>query len=186
MNDEEIVELYLARDERAIKESSDKYGKKLQHLSWQIVGDEGTAEECVNDTWLKTWESIPPHEPRDYFFAFIAKITRNLSISRYRQNSASKRSANIVSLDNEMEEFVGGEDDAEKKIDEIHFKDSLNSFLAELSEEKRDIFVRRYFYADDIGSIAERHGCSESRITTMLLRMRKKLREHLENDGIYV
>lgn len=186
MTDDGIIDLYLARNERAIAETSDKYGMKLRQLSRRIVTDEGTAEECVNDTWLKTWESIPPHEPRDYFFAFIAKITRSLSLSQCRKASAQKRSANVTELSTELEECVGGADTTAQVTDEMHFKDSLNRFLAELPAEKRDMFVRRYWYMDDVAQIAKRHDCTESRVTTELYRIRKKLKLHLEADGITV
>ena len=186
MTDDEIIDLYLVRDERAITETSGKYGVRLKQLSRNIVSDVGTAEECVNDTWLKTWESIPPHEPRDYFFAYIAKITRSLSLSFCRRASAQKRSANVTSLSTELEDCIGGVDTTERVTDELHFKDSLNRFLKELPYEKRDMFVRRYWYMDSISQIAGRHGCSDSRVTTELYRVRKKLKAHLEADGIYV
>lgn len=186
MTDDEIIDLYLARKEQAIAETSGKYGARLKQLSRNIVSDEDTAEECVNDTWLKTWRSIPPHEPRDYFFAFIAKITRSLSLSRCRRAAAQKRSANVTELSTELEECVGGADTTSRVTDELHFKESLNRFLRGLNAEKRDMFVRRYWYMDDVSQIARRHGCSESRVTTELYRVRKKLKAHLEADGIQV
>lgn len=186
MTDDRIIDLYLARNENAITETSGKYGKRLYKLSLQIVTDSGSAEECVNDTWLKTWESIPPHEPRDYFFAFIAKITRSLSLSVYRKTMAKKRSANVASLTDELEQCVGGSDQIAQKVDDMHFGESINRFLGKLSDEKRDMFVRRYWYMDDVVAIAERHNCSQTRVTTELYRIRKKLKAHLEADGIWV
>ena len=186
MTDERIVDLYLARDEQAIRETSDKYGKRLYNLSRQITGDEGVAEECVNDTYMETWEKIPPHEPRSYFFAFVARITRMLSLGHFRKQYAAKRYANVVALTKELEECVSGSDMTEQIVDDMHFKESLNSFLSGLTFEKRDVFIRRYWYMDDIAQIATRHNCKESRITTMLLRLRKDLKDHLEADGITV
>ena len=186
MTDDRIVDLYLARDEQAISETSDKYGKKLYNLSRQITGDGGVAEECVNDTYMETWEKIPPHEPRNYLYAFVARITRMLSLGYFRKQYAAKRHANVISLTTELEECVSGTDITEQVVDDMHFKESLNSFLAGLTLEKRDIFIRRYWYMDDIAQIAGRHRCKESRITTMLMRLRKALKEHLETDGIRV
>ncbi len=184
MEDGKIVDLYLARDERAIIETSEKYGKALQSISRRIVLDEGASEECLNDTWLKTWESIPPHEPRDYLFAFLAKITRALSMSYCRKVSAKKRSATVISLSDELSECIGDADPIERKIDEIIFTESINRFLRDCSTEKRDMFVRRYFYMDDIKQIAKRHNCKESKVTTELYRLRKKLKKQLEEDNI--
>ena len=186
MTDEEIIELYLSRDERAIQETSEKYGSRLYCLSKQIVGDERTAEECVNDTWLRTWKSIPPNEPRDYLYAFVAKITRMLSLDRYRKENTKKRRANIVSIEGELDECVAGPDMTQQGMDERLLKESLGRFLDGLSEEKRDVFIRRYWYADELKAIAKRHNCSEGRIKSMLMRIRKKLKMYLQMNGIEV
>lgn len=186
MTDDGIIDLYLARNEKAIFETSEKYGKRLYKLSRQIVADDGSAEECVNDTWLKTWDSIPPHEPRDYFFAFIAKIARSLSLSVCRKMTAQKRSANMTVITDELEQCVGGADPISQRVDEMHFGESVNSFLGGLPPEKRDMFIRRYWYMDDVSAIAKRHDCSETKVTTELYRIRKKLKAHLEADGIWV
>jgi len=184
MDDNEIVELYLKREERAISESSVKYGRQLGSLSKKIVLDEGTAEECVNDTWLNTWNSIPPHEPRNWLFAYLAKITRALSINAVRRMTAAKRSGNVVPITDELSEILKCGDTVEQQIDEMLLKESLNKFLAGLEQEKRDIFVRRYWYIDSVADIAKRHRCSENRIKVTLHRLRKKLDEWLRKDGI--
>lgn len=184
MEDNEIVDLYLKREEQAIKESADKYGRQLKTLSARVVFDERIAEECVNDTWLKTWNSIPPHEPRDWLFAFMAKITRALSIDALRKMTASKRSADVVPFTTELIECFGGGDNVEQMIDVMMLKESLNAFLAGLKREKRDMFVRRYWYMDSIADIAARHGCSEGRIKVELHRLRKKLGDKLSAEGI--
>lgn len=184
--DDEIIDLYLGRDERAIQETSEKYGSRLHYLSRQIVGDERTAEECVNDTWLKTWLSIPPSEPRDYLYAFVARITRMLSLDRYRKENAKKRRAHIVAIEGELGECVAGPDTTQQWIDEIMLKEALNRFLESLSAEKRDVFIRRYWYADELKAIAKRHGCSEGRIKSMLMRLRMKLKSYLQTEGIEI
>ena len=102
MNDEEIIELYLARDESAIKETSFKYGDRLRKLSYSITEDNFTAEECENDTYIQAWNSIPPNEPREHFYAFLARITRNLSLNAIRDRNRIKRSAKLTDITNEI------------------------------------------------------------------------------------
>lgn len=184
MDDNEIVDLYLIRDERAISESSNKYGRQLSNLSKKIVLDMGTAEECINDTWLNTWNSIPPHEPRDWLFAYLAKITRALSIDAVRKMTAGKRNANVVPITSELSEILKYSETVEQQIDEMLLKESLNKFLSGIEREKRDMFVRRYWYIDSIADIAKRHDCSESRVKVILHRLRRKLDEWLRRDGI--
>ena len=185
MEDEQIVELYLKRNEQAIQETAVKYGRGLQTLSRKVVGDAQTAEECVNDTYLKAWETIPPHEPRTYFFAFLARIVRCSSIDSLKKRNTQKRQANVVSLTKELDECVIGVDTTEDAIDEMLLKDSINSFLAGQTPEKRNVFVRRYFFADEIQDIVDRYGFSKSKVKMMLLRMRDDLKKHLIADGVW-
>ena len=112
MDDERIVELYLSRDESAIKETSEKYGPRLRSLAYGIVNDAQTAEECENDTYLEAWNSIPPHDPKSYLYAFLARITRHISLNRCRDGSRLKRSAVICELSAEMEECLPAPDDS--------------------------------------------------------------------------
>lgn len=183
MDDNQIVELYLQRDETAIKHSAIKYGIRLRTIANRIVKDQQTAEECENDTYWEAWNTIPPHEPRNYLFAFLARITRHLSLNCCRDRSRLKRSAFICELSEEMEQCIPAPDDTECRIDEIVLNEAINDFLGNLSEEKRNVFLRRYWYLDSIADISKRFALSESKVTSMLFRCRKQLREHLIKEG---
>lgn len=183
MEDHDIVELFLMRDETAIERTSEKYGKRLRSLSYGIVNDLQSAEECENDTYLEAWNSIPPHEPRGYLYAFLARIIRHISLNYCRDRNRLKRSAFVCELGDELEECIPDPSDDECRIDEIALTDAINKFLATLNEQKRNIFIRRYWYLDSIADIAKRFALSESKIKSTLFRCRGKLREHLQKEG---
>ena len=182
MEDNRIVDLYLSRDEMAIKQSKEKYGKRLQSLAYGIVDDRQVAEECESDTYLEAWNSIPPHEPRTYLYAFLARITRHVSLNCCRTRSALKRSAFISELSAEMEQCIPAPNDTECKIDEILLREAINGFLARLDEEKRNIFIRRYWYLDSISDISKSFAISKSKVKITLFRCRSQLREYLEQE----
>lgn len=183
MEDEKIVELYLRRDESAIDRTAEKYGTRLRSLAYGIVADQQTAEECENDTYLTAWNSIPPNEPRSYFYPFLARILRNLSLSRCRERSALKRSAHVEELSREMEQCIPAQDDLQCRLDELVLKQAINGFLRTLSDDKRNLFVRRYWYLDSVELIANRYGLSKSKVKTTLFRVRNGLREYLIKEG---
>ena len=183
MEDFEIVERFLARDEGAIRETAGKYGGRLRAVARGIVREEETAEECENDTYLEAWNRIPPHEPRGYLFPFLARITRNLALNRCRDRARLKRSAYLCELSAEMEQCLPAPDDAACRLEESELREAINGFLAGLPEEQRNLFLRRYWYLDSIADIARRFALSESKVKTTLLRCRKRLREHLEEGG---
>ena len=183
MDDNEIVELYLHRDETAIRQTSEKYGNRLRSLAYGIVGDRQTAEECENDTYMETWNTIPPHEPRSYLYAFLARITRHISLNFCRDRSRLKRSAFICELSAEMEQCIPAPDDAKCRMDDMALREAINGFLGTLDEEKRNIFIRRYWYLDSIADISKRFALSESKVKTTLFRCRSRLREHLKKEG---
>ena len=183
MQDEKIVELYLKRDEAAIRETSEKYGSRLHRLSFSVVGDRTAAEECVNDTYLQAWNSIPPNEPYTYLFQYLARIARHISINMCRKRDALKRKAYVQELSLELEQCIPAPDDCECRLDEKVLSEAINSFLKDTDILKRNVFVRRYYYLDSISSIAKRYGLSESNVKTTLLRLRQKLRVHLEKEG---
>ena len=185
-DDSQIVDMYLQRDEQAISCTSVKYGKRIRSLARHITEDECTADECENDTYMEAWNRIPPHEPRDYLYAFLVRIVRHIALNRCEKNNALKRKASLVSLSDELNDCIAAPDSTESVVDDMALKESLNSFLAGLEPEKRNIFMRRYWYTDEITEIAERFGYSESKIKSMLMRMREKLRKHFEKDGIGV
>ena len=183
MDDGQIVELYLNRDESAITHTSEKYGRRLRSLAAGVVRDTQTAEECENDTYFEAWRSIPPHEPRDYLYAFLARIVRHTALNRCRERNRLKRAAIVTQLSGELEQCLPAPDDLECRLDEMALAEAINGFLATLSREKRDMFLRRYWFLDDIATVAARFGCSQGRVKTTLFRVRAKLRDYLKQEG---
>ena len=183
MEDTRIVELYLLRDESAIQETAEKYGGRLRALSFGMVRDWQTAEECENDTYVQAWNAIPPHEPRDYLYPFLARITRHFSLNCCRNRSRLKRRAYLCALSEEMEQCLPAPGDTEGVLERLALAEAINAFLGSLSEEKRNIFLRRYWYLDPIADIAGRFDMSRGNVKTTLLRLRRQLRAHLEKEG---
>ena len=183
MDDDKIVELYLSRDENAIKETADKYGARLRNIANNILNDRESVEECENDAYFEVWNLIPPHEPRNYFFAFAARIVRHLALNICRSSSAKKRSAVYIELTEEMQECIPAADDTEAHIEAKYLRSLINEYLEGCSEVQQNVFVRRYWYFDSVKEIAEDFGMSESRVKTMLFRMRAALKKHLEKGG---
>lgn len=183
LDDNRIVELYLLRDETAIRQTCEKYGTRLRTLAYGIIRDQQTAEECENDTYMEAWNNIPPHEPRSYLYAFLARITRHISLNFCRDRSRLKRNAFLCELSAEMEQCIPAPDDTQCRIDDMALREAINGFLGTLGEEKRNLFIRRYWYLDSIADISERFALSESKVKTTLYRCRNQLREHLEKEG---
>lgn len=186
MEDKKIVELYFKRDENAIRQTQHKFGKRIINISKHITGSELTAEEVENDTYLRAWENIPPTDPTSYLFAFLARIARNLSISICRERSALKRSAVLVELSDEMSECLPASCNIEEEAEANMVLELINKFLFSKPENKRNIFMRRYWFLDTISDIAKRFGLSESNVKTTLYRLRNELREYLAEQGVTV
>jgi RNA polymerase sigma-70 factor (ECF subfamily) len=186
MEDENIVDLYLRRDEDAIKQTEIKYGKKLLSLSVGITQDRQDAEECCDSTYFEVWNTIPPNEPRTYFFAYIARICRHISLDLCRSRSRQKRNAMITVLSDELDICFASPDDTDKWIDDNALKKALNDFLSSLDEDSRDMFIRRYWYMDSTAELVRKFGKSEGSIKMALLRMRQSLRLFLEKEGIRI
>ena len=186
MDDSGIVDLYLARDESAIIETQRKYGQRLSRIACNILDRAESAEECENDTYLEAWNRIPPHEPRTYLFSFLGKITRHLAIDRCRKNTSLKRQALFCELTAEMEECIPGRSSAEEAVDAKALKHSIDAYLSGLSVPQQNVFVRRYWFFDSIADIARQYGFSQSKVKTMLFRMREGLRTHLEKEGYII
>lgn len=184
MTDSQIIALFWDRNEDAIRETERAYGRRLHVLSDRILRNEQDAQESVSDTYLKTWETIPPQRPT-YFFAYLAKLCRNFSLARLQWQSAAKRSAQVVELTREMAECIP-DHSLERKLEGEELGQLLNAFLDGLSRENRLIFLRRYWYADSVREIAVRYQINESKVKTQLHRTRKKLQQFLEGEGIRV
>ena len=184
MEDRKIIERFFARNEDAIKHTDDTYGRRLYLLEDNIVHNGQDAEESVSDTYMKAWETIPPHSPK-YFFAYIAKICRHFALDKLDWNNAAKRKAEVVSLTQEMELCIPDtERDRELAGKELGM--ILDAFLRTLTPENRVVFMRRYWYVDTIAEIAARYGISESAVQMRLNRTRTKLCTYLEKEGIRV
>lgn len=186
MEDEKIIELYFARSEFAITETSAKYGAFFRRISRNILHSEQDAEECVNDAYLKAWSSMPPSRP-EKLAAYLARIVRNLSLNRYMQLKAQKRGAGEIPLAlSELEDCIPAHDTVEKEADRAELSAALNRFLRSLPEDKRIVFLRRYWYLVPVRDIAEQCGMSESKVKSMLFRTRNQLRQFLEKEDIAI
>ena len=186
VDDDEIVELFLKKDESAIIHTAEKYGCRLRSISQRITADILTAEECENDTYLEAWNRIPPNEPRTYLIAFLSKIIRNISINKCIEKNRLKRRAYIVELSSEMEQCIPAVNDVESYVDGVEIGRVISTFLRKQPKEKRIIFMHRYYYCDTVLSIAKRFGYSESKVKIMLYRMRKDLRVYLTKEGYFL
>ncbi len=183
MDDARIVQLYWDRDEQAIPATADKYGRYCTSIAKNILENKEDAEECVNDTYLRAWNSMPPHRP-GILSAFLGKITRNLSLNKYKHNTADKRGGEeaTVVLD-ELLDLVSDTDSVEQEIDCQELINTINIFLSTLSAEKRGIFIRRYWYFDSVSEIASRFGMTKNNISVTLNRIRIKLHDYLLKRG---
>ncbi len=186
MKDIDIIKLYFARSQKAIEETDKKYGAYCTVIAQNILCNKQDSEECVNDTYLKTWDTIPPKQPQN-LRTYLGKITRSLAINRYKMYSAQKRdSSNVDILFSELEGCIPSKATVEEAVDEKLLVTLLEEFLKKQSDTKRNIFLRRYWYCESISQIAKDFSQSESKVTSVLYRMRLKLKEYLEKEGISV
>lgn len=186
MKDDEIITLYWERDEKAITATAERYGSYCHSISYNILHNTEDAQECVNDTWLGAWKSIPPHRP-NRLSAYLGKITRNLSLNRYKRYTAEKRGLGQAELVlSEPEECIPAENSVEQIIEEMTLTKSINRFLYAQPRQKRNIFIRRYWYLCPIRDIAASYGMSESKVASLLFRMRNELKTHLEKEEIQI
>lgn len=184
MKDNEIINLYWNRDEAAITATADTYGNYCYSIAYNILSNNEDAEECVNDTWLKAWKSIPPHRP-NRLSTYLGKITRNLSLDRYKLLTAQKRGMGQVELAlSELEGCVPAQTDMEQIADEMVLVDAIETFLRSQPRTERNIFIGRYWYLYSIRDLAGAYRMSESKVMSLLHRMRSKLKLHLEKEGI--
>lgn len=184
-NDAQIIDLYWNRDAQAISASMDRYGAYCFSIADGILNNAQDAEECVNDTWLKAWNAIPPTRPT-VLKIFFAKITRHLSFDKYKAGKALKRGGgNIHLVLDELAECIADESDVEGQVDAKELGKVINQFVASLSEREQNLFVRRYFFSDPIKAIADRYGLSENAVHVTLSRIRKRLRSRLSKEGYF-
>ncbi len=178
MEDYQIVDLYWARKEMAIAETEKKYGKMLHSLSYSLLSSHEDAEECVNDTYLGAWNAMPDARPM-YLGPFLSKITRRLSINRWRREHRERRGG-VATVIEELTDCIPDANTPAAEYQRGLLRDELNVFLRTLTEEKRTIFVRRYFYAQPLNIIAKETGVSEAKVKVVLHRLREQLKLRLE------
>ncbi len=184
MDDSQIIELYFAREEQAIRATDEKYGKVCLHTANNLLPSREDAEECVNDTYLTTWNQIPPTKPR-ILPAFLCKIVRNLSLKRLEQNNALKRSPEmLVSFDDLSYVLPDHRIDSEMQEEQLGW--IISEFLRTEKQDARNVFLRKYWFFDSISEISRMYGYSETKVKSMLLRTRTRLRDYLKKEGIYV
>ena len=187
MEDTAIIDLYWKRDEQAIVETDQKYGKYCHTVAYNVLNDVEDSRECVNDTWLRAWNSMPPKRS-SVLRAFLAKITRNLAFDRYRARSAAKRGSGAMeAVLDELAECadMSGNWNAEEACMAAELKEAINRFAEQLPARECDLFVRRYFFAEEIPAIARRYQMTENNVTVSLSRIRKKLRKYLK-EGEFI
>lgn len=186
MDDQDILDLYDRRDEKAIEITQQQYGIYCRSIAERILRQHQDSEECVNDTWLRAWNAIPPTKPLN-LRCFLGKITRNLALNRRREQNAFKRNGDVVETAlGELTESLSDQYDPEKASEDRIIIDTINSFLETLKPEKRIMFLMRYWSLYPVSKIAFDLRMSESKVKTTLFRLRKQLKLYLEQEGIQV
>lgn len=187
MDDNRIIDLYFSRSEQAVTATQMKYGAYCRSIAERILVQTEDAEECVNDTWMQTWNSIPPNKP-DNLRLYIGRITRNLALNHIRGQRTAKRGAGQTELIlSELQDCIAEEhSSAEEVLEGKIISDAINSFLEQLAPEKRVVFVLRYWHCYSIADIAEKMQLRESKVKSLLFRLRKQLKNHLEQEGIFI
>ena len=184
MEDKTIVEMYWARDELAIDETKKKYEKYCHSIAYNILHNQEDADECVNDTYLGAWNSMPPHKP-ELLSAFLGKITRNLSLKKWRNATADKRGNGELALAlDELQECVPSGSSVDEEIQVKELAGIMDAFLRGIPEVERRVFVCRYWYTDSIADICKQFGYGQSKVKMMLSRTRKKLLDKLIKEGV--
>lgn len=186
MRDMEILELYWERNEQAIVETQSSYGKYCFSIAYNILHDRRDSEECVNDTWMRAWNAIPPKKP-DRFGLFLGTITRNLSFDRWKHRNAIKRGSGQMEIAlEELQECLPAAVSTEEAVEVAGLERLVDSFLHTLPERECNIFLRRYWYVEEYHAIAKRYAMNLNTVKTSLFRTRAKLRAYLEKEGISV
>ena len=182
LEDSKIISLFFERSEQAIEELNRKYGSAVKKTAANILNDRLDVEECVNDTYLRVWNDIPPHVP-DPLAGYVCRIARNLAVNRYHANNAEKRRSNYDLVLDEIEECIPSGVNVETDYEAKELTAAINRFLAALNKEDRFLFVRRYWYADSVTDLAAMTNGSANRISVRLFRLREKLRNSLMKEG---
>lgn len=182
MDDASIIELYFKRKEQAIEETKIKYGRLCFDLASNMLGNDQDSEECVNDTYMTVWNTIPPTRP-DRFSAFLCKITKNHALKKLEYSSALKRSRNMTLSVDELGDCVSGKDSPEDEIQMHELSSAISRFLRTRKEREQIIFIKRYWFYEPLSDIAEEFGITEKNVSLILYRTRQKLKDHLTKEG---
>ena len=183
MDDQSIVALFWERSEQAIAETDRKYGAYCYSIAYHALANNEDAEESVSDTYMAAWNQLPPHRPA-ILATFLGKITRRISINRWKAKNTAKRGGGQITLTlEELDDCVDGKQNIERAYESHELVWAFNRFLETLPETERDVFLRRYWFFDSIADIAESFGFTQSKVTSMLYRTRGKLRKQLEKEG---
>ena len=186
MDDKDIVDLYWKRDEKAISETAERYGSYCYSIAYNILADKGDAEESVNDSYLNAWNSMPPHRPA-VLSTFIGKITRYISLKKWRAKRAQKRGGGNIDLAyEELSECILSESNVDEELENKEISKVIDDFFFSLPLCEQSVFVCRYWYFDSVSAIAKQFGFSESKVKSMLHRTRKKLRSKLSEEGVEI
>ncbi len=183
MEDSAIIGLYWDRDQRAIEETAGKYGAFLHALAWNILHSRGDAEECVNDTYLRAWNAIPPARPAA-LRAWLGRIARNLSLDRWKEGRTQKRGGGAEILLGELDDCLPAPRGVEQQLEDREIAALISAFLRRLPAESRAVFLRRYWYGQDLADIAAERRCGVGKVKSSLFRTRKALRAYLEKEGV--
>ena len=183
MEDQQIIELYFCRDESALTETAKKYGTFCLRIAMNVLNIKEDAEECVNDTYHTAWNQIPPTKP-DSFRAFLGRIVRNFAISKYRSLHAKKRFNGLEVMLSELGDCIPSIESVEQEFEAKELTQYINIWLSELKAEDRVLFVRRYWYGDEVRDLARKCGVTGTQMTQRMLRLRRKLKAFLEEKGV--
>ncbi len=184
MDDKRIIELFFARDEEALRRTEQKYGRLCYTIAYNVLNDEADSAECTSDTYLQLWNTIPPQRPNN-LKAYVCKIARNVSLKKYEYNSAKKRNSSCTVSLHELEEVLPDRHLREETDDEGLGK-LINEFLRGEKESARNVFIRRYYFYDEVAAIARKYSFSESKVKSMLFHTRNRLRKFLTARGVYL
>ena len=185
ISDNEIIALFFNRSPNAIKELSDKYEKDCNNLSYRILKNDCDAQECVNDSYLAVWNTVPPNRPNP-LKTYLLKIVRNISLSKYKHNTARKRNSYYDASLEELENVICGNNSVEIQVEKSELTGYINKFLDSLSKEDRVIFVKRYWFCEPYSAISSATGLSEKNVSVRLTRLRKNLKRFLEKEGVLI
>lgn len=184
LEDEKIIALLWERSQQAIEALAEQYGSLCRGIAFRVLGDIEDARECENDTWLKVWHSIPPNKPQN-LAAFVSKIVRNLALDRFRYENRKKRSCEMDAMYSELIECIPSKEDITELADHT-VADIITAFLEQQDKQTRVLFVQRYFYMESINDLGKQYGMKPSTVSTKLNRVRRKLKQHLERQGVYL